>query len=122
MRGLDVKEFNGDTYVALSLEHNFRTLPFLWLGIPFLYDNGIEFMIHGGIARTWSANAAFYPHPPGSQEPLPPPTPVYRPTGGLYGEVGFGFGRIFQLLRTDLTWRATPPHRLVFTLGISGII
>lgn len=124
MRGLHVKEYNGGSYVALSLEHNFRTLPFLWLGIPFLYDNGIEFLVHGGLARTWAqdADVAFYPYPPGPDEILPAQTPVYRLTDGLYGEVGFGIGKILQLIRADFTWRIAAPQRLVFTLGISGIL
>jgi len=124
LRGLHVKEYNGSDYVAVSLEHNFRTLPFLWLGIPFLYDNGIEFLVHGGVARTWAKDPglAFYPPPPGPEGPIPPPTPIYRLTDGLYGEIGFGFGRIFQIIRTDLTWRISAPRRLMFTLGVSGIL
>jgi hypothetical protein len=124
MRGLHVKEYNGDTYVAISLEHNFRTLPFLWLGIPFLYEDGVELLVHAGVARTWAndADPAFYPYPPGSGEIPPPPIPIYRLTDGLYGEVGFGFGKIFQIIRADLTWRGTAPQRLMFTLGVSGIL
>ena len=124
MRGLHVKEYNGDRYVAVSLEHNFRTLPFLWLGIPFLYDNGIEFLVHGGIARTWAKDPgqSLDPSPPAPGEILPPPIPVYRLTDGLYGEVGFGLGKLFQIVRADLTWRFTAPQRLMFTLGVSGIL
>jgi len=124
MRGLHVKEYNGDRYMAVSLEHNFRTLPFLWLGIPFLYENGIEFLVHGGVARSWAKDPelSFYPNPPSPDGTLSPAIPVYRLTDGLYGEVGFGFGKIFQLIRVDLTWRASAPQRLVFTLGISGIL
>jgi hypothetical protein len=124
MRGLHVKEYNGDSYVALSLEHNFRTLPFLWLGIPFLYDNGIEFLVHGGIARSWTGDPglSYAPAPPASAGPPPASVPFYRTTGGLYGEVGFGIGKIFQIIRADLTWRVSAPQRLMFTLGISGIL
>ncbi len=124
MRGLHVKEYNGSDYVAVSLEHNFRTLPFLWLGIPFLYDNGIEFLVHGGVAQTWAKDAelSFYPPQPGPEGSIPLPTPIYRLTGGLYGEVGFGFGKIFQIVRADLTWRVSAPQRLMVTLGVSGIL
>ena len=124
MRGLHVKEYNGSDYVAVSLEHNFRTLPFLWLGIPFLYDNGIEFLVHGGVAQTWAKDPelSFYPPQPGPEGSIPLPTPIYRLTDGLYGEVGFGFGKIFQIIRADLTWRVSAPQRLMFTLGVSGIL
>lgn len=124
MRGLHVKEYNGDSYVAISLEHNFRTLPFLWLGIPFLYESGIEFLVHGGMARTWAKDpdAMYFSYPHGPGETLPLPSPIYRLTDGLYGEVGFGIGRIFQIIRADLTWRLSAPQRLTFTLGVSGIL
>jgi len=53
MRAMDVKEFTGTRYVALNLEHNFRSLPFLAMGIPFLYKNSFELIINGGIANAW---------------------------------------------------------------------
>lgn len=124
MRALHVKEYNGSDYVALSAEHNFRTLPFLWLGLPFLYDNGIEFLVHGGLARTWAEEAAggASPVPHASEGSSSTSIPLYHPTDGVYGEVGFGFGRIFQLVRADLTWRVTAPRRVMVTFGISGIL
>src|SRR5262249_2984227 len=41
LRGGYVKEFTGDSYVMINVEHNFRTTPFLFLNIPFLYRNNI---------------------------------------------------------------------------------
>ncbi len=54
MRAMAVKEFGGNSYLAVNAEHNFRSLPFLALGIPFLYKNNIELILHGGVARTWN--------------------------------------------------------------------
>jgi len=105
MRGMEVKEFGGTGYVAAHLEHNFRTLPFLALGIPFLYENNIEFILHGGAARAWGNNGL----------PL-------RPTDGWYTEAGFGLSRIFDIARFDFTWRLSAPKAFWFTFGIAQIL
>jgi hypothetical protein len=106
MRAMDVKEFAGTGYAALSVEHNFRTLPFLALGIPFLYENGIEFILYGGGARSWSEG----------RTPAPPVT------DGWYYESGFAISRIFDLLRADFTWRIGSPAGFRFTLGAAPIL
>jgi hypothetical protein len=51
VRGSEIKEFTGDRFVVVNLEHNFRNVPFLLLDIPSLYENGIEFIIHGYYGR-----------------------------------------------------------------------
>ena len=104
LRAARVKEFSGTRYVALNLEHNFRSIPFLALGIPFLYENGIELAVHGALAQTWADR--------------PTPSPA---TGGWYGEIGMGFTRLFELVRADLTWRLTEPRLVAFTLGIATV-
>lgn len=115
-RAMDVKEFSGTRFVAVNLEHNFRSLPFLALGIPFLYRNNIEFVMHGGIARTWAqvhrfttdtVRLYYYPE---------------NPTHTLYAELGFGFSRIFDLLRVDFTWRLSAPYNFRFTLGVANLL
>lgn len=105
MRAMDVKEYGGTGYVSLHAEHNFRSLPFLAAGIPFLYENQIELLVHGGAARTWYTG--------------PSPAPFAT---GWYGEIGFGVNRIFDLIRADLTWRLTGPRTVRFTLGTVRIL
>lgn len=105
MRAMHVQEFSGTQYVALTAEHNFRSLPFLALGIPFLYENSIEFIVHGGLAKSWN----------NSSLPL-------NPTGSLYTEVGFGISRIIDILRCDFTWRLSRPGEFRFTLGAAGLL
>jgi hypothetical protein len=106
MRGMDVKEFSGTGYCAVSVEHNFRTIPFLALGIPFLYENGIELIVHGGAARTWSEHQ--------------PVTPAI--TDGWYYESGASISRIFDLIRADFTWRLSRPTGFRFTVGLAGVL
>jgi hypothetical protein len=105
MRAMHVKEFAGTDYVTCNVEHNFRSLPFLALGIPFLYERSIEFIVHGGIARTWNRTG------------LPIPT-----VKSWYREAGFGINRLFDLLRVDFTWRLSPPTRFQFTVSVAQIL
>jgi hypothetical protein len=105
MRGMNVKEYGGTGYIAVNAEHSFRSLPFLALGIPFLYEKSIELIVHGGAARTWG-NARL---------PL-------QTTDGWYTEAGFGINRIVDILRADFTWRLSAPRYFRLTLGFAQIL
>ncbi len=106
LRGGEIKEFTGTRFVALSLEHNFRSTPFLLLDIPFLYKQGIEVLVHGTTARTWSRA----------------PLPFGAPTNGWYHEAGFGFSRILGILRLDYTYRFASPAGSYLSLGVAQIL
>ncbi|MGB2867062.1 MAG: DUF5686 family protein [Bacteroidota bacterium] len=107
LRGANIKEFGGDQFVVLSLEHNFRSTPFLALDIPFLYKNGIELVVAGTFAQSWNTHVAALP--------------LARSTDGWYTEAGVGLSRIFGLFRIDLTRRFTPPSNYFFTVGVASI-
>jgi hypothetical protein len=112
LRGLRVKEFSGDRYLSLVGEHNFRSLPFHWIGLGFLEKAGIELIVSGGIAQTWLNRATR------SQLPFPVQT-----TCGWYKEVGFGVSRIFGFLEADCTWRfgKQTGDRFFFSLSLADI-
>ncbi len=104
VKSIRVKEHVGDQFISLSLEHNFRSVPFLALGIPFLYKKHIEFIIHSSISQTWLQNKS--------------------QTNGWYYEAGIGIGKIFDLLRADLTYRFPNDERkgrLFFTMSTSQL-
>ncbi|HEY4644306.1 MAG TPA: DUF5686 family protein [Bacteroidota bacterium] len=105
LRGASVKEFSGDRYVALSIEHNFRSGPFLALGLPFLYKKSIELVIHGSAAQTWVENRQTLQRA------------ALTPTRGWYTEAGVGLNRILSLFRIDLTWRFKERRDLFFTVA-----
>ena len=46
-------EFVGDKFVMASVEQNFRNVPFLLLGIPFLYEKGMDLLVDASAARSW---------------------------------------------------------------------
>jgi len=101
MRGAHLKEFTGSGYTAVAVEHNFRNIPLLALGIPFLYDLDIDVIAFGGVARTWSTNV----NPDAARV-------------GTYTEAGFSIGRILGFLRADFAWRLSPgPRGLYLTAG-----
>jgi hypothetical protein len=106
LRGSGLREFTGHRFASLSVEHNFRSTPFLMLDIPYLYKNNIELIIHGSAAQSWSTS----------------PLPFGTTTGGWYTEAGFGISRILSFFRIDLTWRMTAPRGLYLTFGVAQLI
>jgi hypothetical protein len=105
MRGARPREFTGTGYASLTVEHNFRNIPLLALGIPLLYESNIELIVYGGAARTWTRNTQWS----GSRD-------------GTYSEAGFSISRIFDLFRADFTWRFSAPRGFYFTLGVSNLL
>jgi hypothetical protein len=108
LRGVVVNEFAGNQQVTFSLEHNIRSIPFLWFNIPFLYKNNIEIITLVNCARAWASSSV--------------PIIYNHPTPGWYSEAGIGISRILGLLRLDITRRFTPPSDWVWTLGIATIL
>jgi hypothetical protein len=103
MHSLDAREMTGTRMVALDFEYNFRSVPFLALGIPFLYENNIELLVYAGAARVWG--------------------PLASTTADLwFREAGVGINRIFELLRADFTCRLNSPYDFVFTIGVAQIL
>jgi hypothetical protein len=113
LHGLSINEFRNmdnklpmmdrgcDRFVMVTLEHNFRSIPFLALNIPFLYRSGVEFIVFGSAAQSWHHSVSI--------------------TDGWYSEAGFGINKIFDLLRADITYRTKNPQRFYFTLSVANI-
>jgi hypothetical protein len=104
MKGARPREYSGTGYASVAIEHNFRTLPLLALGIPFLYRLNIDLIVFGGAARAWTKD--------------PPPGATHE---GTYAEAGFSIGRILQLFRADFAWRLTGSRGLYFTVGVATL-
>ena len=101
LRTADPREFTGDRFAMISAEHNFRSVPFLMLGIPFLYKSGIEFLVDATAAQSWLNGSSM--------------------TNGWYYEAGIGIGKIFGIIRADVTYRISNPNDVLFTIGISSL-
>jgi hypothetical protein len=106
LRGGGVKEFTGRRFVSLTVEHNFRSTPFLMLDIPYLYKNSVEIILYGTAAQTWSSQ----------------PLPFGTTTNGWYSEAGIGISRILTFFRFDFTYRFAQPRSIFVTLGVAQLI
>lgn len=107
LRTVNPRQFGGDSFVVLSLEHNFRNTPFLALNIPFLYKNSIELLVHGSVAQAWNRT---------------PTIELPAPTNGWYYEAGVGLCRILGLFRLDFTQRLSHSRATFLTVGVSRIL
>ncbi|MEK6651293.1 MAG: DUF5686 family protein, partial [Bacteroidota bacterium] len=107
LRGAQVREFAGDRFLQVSVEHNFRSALFLWLGIPFLYRNAYETIVTATAASTGFGTRA---------------QALGRSTPGIYTEAGVAISKIFKFMRIDVTYRFAAPSGFHLTLGIGELI
>ena len=94
--------FEGASYTALNIEHNFRSTPFEALGIPRAAEAGISFITFAGVGRTWLSS---------EQKQFFNSTIGYTPssTNDWFTEVGVSISNIFTLFRIDLAYRIDKP-------------
>ena len=112
-RGMSVKEFYGDRYAALSLEHNFGELIPGVLRIPNVASFGIEFILLGRVG--WSA---FSPEAREYTRTLLPSTDVTADR--VYYEAGLGLNRLLFFFRFDLSARFSQRDRPKVFFTIAG--
>jgi len=105
LKTLNGRAYEGEKYLALFAEHNFRTTPFELLDLQYLARKGISIIIHGALGRTWidpdKHGALTY-------------DPVY--SENFHQELGFSINGIFDFLRIDAAWRIDRPG---FYMGAS---
>ena len=109
-RGMNVKEFYGDRFAALSLEHSFGEVIPGVLRIPSIASFGIEFILTGSMGWTdFSQGAKLLQALPSTSQTA----------DTYYYESGIALNRILLFFRLDfsarLTQRMTPEYR--FTIS-----
>lgn len=104
MKAVRGRPYEGDKYLALNVEHNFRTIPFEALGLQSLVDKNIGIIVFGGAAKTWL-----------SQESAQQTSAGYVPylSNGMHWEAGASINGILGLLRLDFAARLDEPAFLV---------
>ncbi|MCS6988208.1 MAG: DUF5686 and carboxypeptidase regulatory-like domain-containing protein [Chloroherpetonaceae bacterium] len=111
-RGMRVKEFYGDRFFSLSLEHNFGEIIPGAFRIPNIASFGIEFIFLGGIGWSeFSKRTLEY-----SRTTLPTTTLTSEK---WYYEVGFGLNQILIILRTDFSLRLSQTRAPILFFTIS---
>ena len=88
--------FEGTSYLGFYWEHNFRTIPFEWMGLHELAQKGWGIILFGADGRTWI-----------HQYRLKELEKVYQPKykDGFYHEIGISLNGIMGVLRLDFAKR-----------------
>jgi len=92
-RGLEPFEFQGNRLWSLNLEHDFFDLPTRILGIHFLDQFDLHWLLHAGIGQIEMNGTGDFPITTTANKP--------------YSEIGMGIGNILNILRIEGTWRLT---------------
>ncbi|UCF64379.1 MAG: carboxypeptidase-like regulatory domain-containing protein [bacterium] len=94
IRSLIGKAYEGEKYLGVCWEHNFRTVPLEILGLRALARRNIGFILYGSSAKSWIR-----------QETLQNLTfePVFSET--FHHEIGLAINGILDLFRLDFTQR-----------------
>jgi hypothetical protein len=88
----------GEHYVGVYWEHNFRTVPFELIGLRALAKQGLSLLIHGAHGRTWI-----------SDETRSRLLHDYRYFDKFHHEIGLSLNGILGFLRLDVTRRLDQP-------------
>ncbi|UCE07407.1 MAG: hypothetical protein JSW07_05080, partial [bacterium] len=103
LRSLPRRPYEGEHFLAVFWEHNFRTIPFELLGLDYLARKGIGIILHGACGRTWIDQAR---------------TTAFafslNSANRLHSEIGISINGLFGLLRMDFTQRL---DRNIFHIG-----
>ncbi len=99
------RPYEGEQYVSLQMEHNFRTVPFEALGLQPLVERNIGLIVFGGGAKTWGPD----------WDDLQIMERGYLPNGtpGIHWEAGASINGIFGMFRIDFATRLDHPAFLV---------
>jgi hypothetical protein len=112
LRTLKDQPYEGEQYLAVLWEHNFRTLPFELLGMRTIAREGLGLIVHGGHGRTWLSQERRDALLELEGGPLIPFV-----SEGFHHEVGLSFNALFSVVRLDFTKRLDAPG---FTVGVSA--
>jgi hypothetical protein len=116
-RGMDVKEFYGDRYAAVSFEHSFGEIVPGLFRIPNVASLGLEFILFGNVGYSDFTENAILAETPGKSV-FPLSTDATR--DGYYYEAGIGVNRILIFFRFDATVRMSQVDTPRFFLTLSG--
>jgi len=86
--------YEGEKYLGIFWEHNFRTVPLEILGLRGLARKGVGIILHGAHARTEV-----------SDETLQRLSYTPRTSDNFHHELGVAINNLFDILRLDAVWR-----------------
>jgi len=98
-RTVNNTEFSGDNFYAVAVEHNFRNIPFIILGISQI---NFDIVIRAATGKTWLENKQLQG--------------ILHPTNNNYSEYTVGIGRIFDMFRIDFSYSDYSMSRYAISL------
>lgn len=108
LRGIKEKEFYGNKYVSLSLEHNWGELIPGLIRIPNIAEFGVEFITYLNTAWSRFDKNTKFAFLDGN---IFIPNAISNTHDKLYYELGLGFNRLLIFFRTDITVRLSQVER-----------
>ena len=88
--------------IALYLEHNWRTIPFQALGLDFISDLYLDFVMGINILKTWNESSYL------------PGTGMNKP----YWEIYAGLSKILGVLKVDVNYNSLKNISVTSTIGV----
>jgi len=104
--------YRGKQYLAVNMEHNFRTIPFEAIGLTPLVEQNIGLIVFGGAAKTWGLDI--------DSQQLAQRNYIPNTTQGIHWEAGVSLNGILGLFRVDFASRLDQPAFLV-NIGVARI-
>ena len=107
------RPYEGEQFLSLAAEHNFRTVPFEFLGIRPLVEREVGIIVFGGVGKTWVSE---------SRRQALQSDFGFRPntTDGAHLEAGISLNKVFGLFRVDFAQRLDEPAFLV-NIGVARL-
>jgi hypothetical protein len=109
LRAARFRPYEGSSYIAVNVEHNFGTVPFELVGANLLARHNIGLIAFAGAAKTWLSDRR-------KRHILNRTDYLIHTTDGVHLEAGLSISGIFELFRIDFAKRLDKP---VFLVGIS---
>lgn len=104
MKGIDTYEYVGDKQIAIHIEHNWRTIPFQFLGIDFMTDLNFDVITGINLLKVWNNSAYF----------------LNNTHNSIYWEGYVSFGKLLGVSRIDFTYTAN--KKFVVRFGLSTLL
>lgn len=111
LRGVRTREFFGDNFMTVTVEHNFRRTVLSSIPVSWLKESNLEVIIGGTLSQYWLSRNVLR-------------SAGFPATGmnGWYFEAGIGLQNILDVFRLDLTRRFASPQSWTVTVTASDIL
>lgn len=113
LKTLRWRPYEGEQYAGLVMEHNFRTVPFEFLGLHPLVERGLGLILFAGAGKVWVSE---------ERRQLLQSQYGFGPniSDGMHTEVGVSLNKVLGLFRIDFAQRLDEPAFLV-NIGVARL-